>query len=105
MTFNTLWDIWQQGIQTNLITSLSNSEELKVRQIETINSLLNSKGLTNYSSISPSAASSISQKLDAIVFILGSINQAGRIFRINAQLINSKTEEPVKVFSDRWPVG
>jgi len=98
MTNDTLWDIWQQGIQTNLITSLSNSEELKVRQIETINSLLNSKGLTNYSSISPSAASSISQKLDAIVFILGSINQAGGIFRINAQLINSKTEESVKSF-------
>ena len=98
MTNDTLWDIWQQGIQTNLITSLSNSEELKVRQIETINNLLHSKGFTNYSSISPSAAGSISQKLDAIVFILGSINQAGGILRINAQLINSKTEEPVKSF-------
>lgn len=103
MTNDTLWDIWQQGIQTNLITSLSNSKELKVRQVETINSLLHSNGFTNYSSISPSVASSISQKLDAIVFILGSINQAGSILRINAQLINSKTEEPVKSFQIDGP--
>ena len=37
MTNDTIWNVWQDGIQDKLITSLSNSEELKVRQIESIN--------------------------------------------------------------------
>jgi tetratricopeptide (TPR) repeat protein len=98
MTNDTIWDVWQDGIQDNLITSLSNSGELKVRQSESINGLLLSKGLTNYASITPSIAGSISQKLDANVFISGSINQAGPVIRINAQLIDSRTEEVFKSF-------
>ncbi len=98
MTNDTTWNVWQSGIQNNLITSLSNIEELKVRQIESINTLLQSKGLTNYASITPSVASTISQKLDANVFIYGSINQAGSVIRVNAQLIDSKTEEVFKSF-------
>ena len=78
MTNDTIWNVWQDGIQNNLITSLSNSEELKVRQTESITSLLQSKGLTNYASITPSVASTISQKLDANVFIYGSIKQSGQ---------------------------
>jgi TolB-like protein len=77
MTNDTTWNVWQVGIQNNIITSFSNSEELKVRQIESITGLLQSKGLTNYASITPSVASTISQKLEASVFIYGSINQAG----------------------------
>jgi len=70
MTNDTTWNIWQDGIQFNLITSLSNySDELKVRQTESINNLIQSKGLTNYASITPSIASTISQKLNANVFI------------------------------------
>jgi tetratricopeptide (TPR) repeat protein len=98
MTNDTTWNVWQDGIQNNLITSLSNSEELKVRQIESISGLLQSKGLTNYASITPSIASKISQKLDANVFINGSINQSGPTIRVNAQLVNSKTEEIFKSF-------
>jgi len=48
LTNDTIWDVWQYGIQDNLITSLSNSGELKVRQTESITDLLQSKGLTNY---------------------------------------------------------
>jgi adenylate cyclase len=98
MTNDSTWDIWQDGIQNELITSLTNSEEIKVRQIETINRALQSKGLTNYASIIPSVASSISQKLDANVFVYGSIKQSGSTIRLNAQLINSKTGEPFKSF-------
>jgi tetratricopeptide (TPR) repeat protein len=98
MTNDTVWDVWQEGIQSNLITSLSNSGELKVRQTESITGLLNSRGLTNYASITPSVASKISQKLDANVFISGSINQVGSRIRVNAQLIDSKTEEVFKSF-------
>ncbi len=39
MTNDTIWNVWQDGIQDNLITSLSNSEELKVRQTESIKSV------------------------------------------------------------------
>jgi len=43
MTNDTLWNVWQDGIQDILITSLSNSEELKVRQMGSITGLLQSK--------------------------------------------------------------
>ncbi len=103
LTNDTIWDIWQDGIQDNLITSLSNSEELKVRQTESVAGLLRSKGYTNYASITPSVASTISQKLDASVFIFGSIKQSDPIIRINAQLIDSKTEDVFKSFQIDGP--
>jgi TolB-like protein/AraC-like DNA-binding protein len=103
MTNDTLWNIWQNGIQNNLITSLSNSEELKVRQIETVNGLLKAKGYTSYMSITPAVASSISQKLDAAVFVNGNINKAGNTIRVNAQLIDSGTEEPLRSFQIDGP--
>lgn len=97
MTNDTTWNIWQDGIQANLITSLSNySEDLIIRQAESVNSLIQSKGLTNYASITSSVASSISQKLDANIFIYGSINKADATIRLNAQFINSKTKEIIK---------
>jgi tetratricopeptide (TPR) repeat protein len=98
MTNDTTWNVWQDGIQANLISSLSSTEELKVRQTQTVNSLLQSKSLTNYASITPSIASNISKKLGANVFIYGSINQAGATIRINAQLTDSKTEDIIKSF-------
>ncbi len=98
MTNDTTWNIWQDGIQTNLITSLTNSEELKVRQVETINNILKGNNVTNYASLTPTVASNISKKLDAKFFIYGSINQAGTTIRINAQLIDTKTEEAIMSF-------
>lgn len=99
MTNDSTWNVWQDGIQVNLITSLSNNpEELKVRQTESINSILKSKGINNYASITPSVASTISQKLDAKVLIYGSINQSGSTIRLNAQLVDSKTENVLKSF-------
>jgi len=98
MTIDTTWNVWQDGIQNLLITSLSNSEELKVRQIESINGLLQSKSLTNYASITPSLASSISQQLEANIVICGSINKAGSTIRVITTLIDSKTQETFKSF-------
>jgi tetratricopeptide (TPR) repeat protein len=98
MTNDTIWNIWQDGIQDMLINSLSNSEELKVRQAKSINSLIESKGFINYASITPSLAGTISQKLDANVFLHGNIKQAGSTLRVYAQLIDSKTEEVYKSF-------
>ena len=98
MTNDTIWNVWQDGIQDNLITSLAFSDGLKVRQIKSINGLLKSKEFSNYASMTPAIASSISQKLDASILIYGSINQAGITIRINAQLIDRKTTESIKSF-------
>jgi tetratricopeptide (TPR) repeat protein len=103
MTNDPGWDVWQDGIQDILITSLSNSEELKVRQAESINSLIQGGGLANYASITPSLAGLISQKLDANVFVYGNVKQAGNILRVYAQLIDTKTEEVYKSFQIEAP--
>jgi AraC-like DNA-binding protein/tetratricopeptide (TPR) repeat protein len=99
MTDNKIWD----GIQINLISYLSNYTELKVRQIEAVSSLLESKGLKDYAIITPSVAGRISQKLDANIFINGIINEAGPVFRVNAQIVNSKTKEVFKSFQIEGP--
>ncbi len=98
MTNDSTLDVWQDGIQNEVITSLTNSEELKVRQVESVTNLIQSKGLTNYASITPSFASNISKKLDAHVFIYGSIKQSGNTVRLNAQLIESNRDEAFKSF-------
>jgi|WetSurSiteA1Bulk_404760.scaffolds.fasta_scaffold01464_4 tetratricopeptide (TPR) repeat protein len=99
MTNDTIWNVWQDGIQANLITSLSNNpEDLKVRQTESISSILQSKGLTNYVSITPSVASMVSRKLDADIYAYGNINQSGSIIRLNAKLVDSNTEDVLKSF-------
>jgi tetratricopeptide (TPR) repeat protein/TolB-like protein len=98
MTNDTTKNFWQEMIQDNLVASLSNSEELQIRQTESINTLLQNNNLTNYASITPSVAGRISQKLDASVFVHGSINQVGSIIRMNAKLIDSETEEVFKSF-------
>jgi len=98
MTNDTTWNIWQDGIQDILINNLTNSEELVVRQIESISDLIQSKGLNNYASITPSIASDISQKLKTNIFIYGSIKQVGTTIRLNAQLIDNKSGETYKSF-------
>jgi len=99
MTNDTIWNVWQDGIKDNLITFLSNfSEDLTVKQPESVNGMLQSSGLTNYASLTPSIAGTISRKLDASIFVSGGISQAGSTIRINAQLVNSKSEEAFKSF-------
>ena len=91
-------NFWEVMIQDNLITSLSNARELKIRQTESVLSLLDHADMTTYASLTPALARSISQKLDANVFVQGSINQVGNVTRLNARLIDSKTEEVFKSF-------
>jgi TolB-like protein len=99
MTNDTIWNVWQEIIQSNLITSLSNNpDELKIRQSESIIGLIQSKGLTNYVSLTPSVASTVSKKLDADIFIYGDIIKSGNVIRLSAQLIDTKTGEIIKPF-------
>ena len=98
MTNDTKLNVWQEGIQNELINNLTNAEELNVGPSESINGLLRSQGVTNYASVTPSVAGKISAKLGANVFICGSINQSGEVVRVNVQLTNSKTGEVMKSF-------
>ena len=98
MTNDTLWNIWQEGIQNELITNLSNSTELSVHQYQTMLNILQSTGHTNYASITPSIASDLSRKLQANTFIQGSIKSAGEKIRVNAHLIDAYTEEIYRTF-------
>ncbi|MBS0011741.1 MAG: hypothetical protein KFF49_10055, partial [Bacteroidales bacterium] len=98
VTSDTLKNFWQVLVQENLINRLTNSEELKVRQTESIYALLRDTDLKNYASLTPGIASNISKKLDAGVFIHGSISQVGTLVRLNAKLVDSETEEVFKSF-------
>jgi len=104
MTNDTIWNVWQEGIQKDLINSLSNNQEqLKVRQKETINGILQTRGLSQYSAISPNIAKTISQQLKSDIFIYGSIRAAGNTIRVDAQLIDTKTKEVLKSFEINGP--
>jgi tetratricopeptide (TPR) repeat protein len=98
LTNDTLWNVWEMGIQNELITQLSNSAELSVSQYQTIQSLLKTEEQSAKVSFAPSIASSLSRKLKANTFIQGSIKKSGNIYRVNAQLIDSETEEIYKTY-------
>ena len=98
MTNDSTLNIWQDGIQFNLVASLSNYPELRIMQPASTYNLIQSKGYVNYAQITPSVARKISQKLDANIFVYGNINQTGNKLRISAQLIDSKSDEIFKSF-------
>jgi len=98
MTNDTIWDIWQNGIQNEVIAFLSNYVELKLKQPESIDGLLKNEGITTYASITPSFARSISKKLGASTFIYGTIIQAGTNLRVTAKVIDTKTKEVYKSY-------
>ena len=103
MTNDTTWNTYQEGIQTNLISSLTNTGELFVRKKNNINALLNSNGMVDYASISPLVADKISSVLDADIYINGSLQHAGITLRLNAELIDTKTKEVLKSFEVNGP--
>jgi TolB-like protein len=100
MTNDTNLYFMQEGIQDILMNVLANysTERLIIRQTESISDLLQNKGIINYASITPAVASTISQKLDANLFIQGNLYNEGTTIRIDARLIDSKTEEVFKSF-------
>jgi AraC-like DNA-binding protein/tetratricopeptide (TPR) repeat protein len=103
MTHDTLWNKWQEGIQEYLISTFSNNKNLKIKNKESINALLQAGGYTYNSTLSPGIASRISQKLIAALFVSGSILRAGSVLKIDAQLTDSKTKEVVKSFMTEMP--
>ena len=98
LTIDTIYNIWQQGLQNLLITSLSNSEELSVRLAQPINDILGREIQISYASIEPSFATDIATKLKANTVIIGNIHKSGNQIRITANLMDSGTEEMYKSF-------
>jgi AraC-like DNA-binding protein/tetratricopeptide (TPR) repeat protein len=105
MTHDTLWNMWQEGIQEYLISTFSNNKELKIKNKESVNALLQAGGYTDNSGLSPGIASRISQKLIAGLFVSGSIQRAGSVLRIDAQLTDAKTKEVIKSFITEKPLN
>jgi tetratricopeptide (TPR) repeat protein/TolB-like protein len=98
MTNDTTWNVWQNGIQELLVTDLGNTQELAIRQTESVNRLIQGNGPADYASLTPSLAGKISKKINADVFIYGNVMQSESLIRVNAQLIDSKSEEVFKTF-------
>jgi AraC-like DNA-binding protein/TolB-like protein/Tfp pilus assembly protein PilF len=102
-TNDTIWNVWEEGIQESLISWLSNSKELRVTRKETIFKLLKTQSISEYASVTPDLAAKLSKKLDAEMFIYGSIIEAGTRIILNAQLINTKKREVLQSFEIKGP--
>jgi len=98
LTADTMYNVWQEGVQNLLINKLSNSPELSVRQSQTMFDILESTGQTKYASITPSIASDIATKLATNTFIVGNIMKAGDKVRISAQLRDATSEVVYKSY-------
>jgi TolB-like protein len=98
MTGDSIYSLWQEGLQNLLITSLSNSQELSVRQFETINSALAGKNNVDYAAFPPSLISKLAQELEANTVISGSLHKSGNRIRITANIMNAETEEIYKSY-------
>jgi tetratricopeptide (TPR) repeat protein len=96
LTSDSLYNTWQSGVQNLMISELSNSSELQVRQYMTMSTILGQKKNANQASLTPTQAKEVAMNLETRTFVLGKIMKAGEKIRISAQLLNSETEEIYK---------
>jgi tetratricopeptide (TPR) repeat protein len=98
MTGDTIFNIWQGGLQNLLITSLSNSEQLSVRQYETLFNVLGTQAGANYASLTPTIAGNAARKVEANTVIIGSMYKSGEHIRVTSNIMNPESEEIYKSF-------
>ena len=103
LTGDSLLNVWQGGFQNLLISALSNSEELQVRQYQTMSSILGQKKNMNRASVTPSLAREVALDLETKTYILGKILKAGNMIRLSAQLLNVETDEIYKTYQVDCP--
>ncbi len=96
LTGDTLLDTWQGGLQNLLITTLSNSEELTVRQYQSTNSAIGSR--ESYASFTPKLVREVATKLEIQTLIKGTFMKSGNEIRMDAQLIDAENDEIYKTF-------
>ncbi len=101
MTNDSIWDIWQEGIQTSLVNFLYNSYELVIREFP--NDLIQSGSQAGYASLTSSVVRNIAKKLDAELFITGNIIKTGETIRVNAQIFDTGKKEAIKSFERVGP--
>jgi len=95
---DSIYNTWQRGVQNLMISELSNSSELQVRQYMTMSSILSQKKNARQASLSPIQAREVALDLETRTFVQGKILKAGDKIRINAQLLNSESEEIYKTY-------
>ncbi len=98
MTGDSIYNLWQEGLQNLVITALSNSEELAVRQFETMNHLIKKDAGVNYASLTPSLINDMARKVEANTVISGNMHKSGTTFRLTANIMNADTEEIYKSY-------
>lgn len=98
LTGDSLYNTWQGGMQNLLISELSNSPELQVRQYLTMSTILGQKKNASQASLSPGHARELALNLETSTYVQGKIMKAGEQIRINAQLINSESEEIYRTY-------
>jgi AraC-like DNA-binding protein/Tfp pilus assembly protein PilF/TolB-like protein len=103
MTKDSTLNIWQEGIQTSFISFLTNSEELTIKT--SVNEYIQSKGLTDYASLTPTIENLIAKKINARLFISGSIINSGSKIIINAQIFDSNKKEAIRSFEKEGNPG
>lgn len=99
MTDDFRWNTKQVGIQDIFINNLSaSSDELVILHPESVKFLFQNYELSNYASITPSAARKISKKLNTDFFIYGTINQADSFLQLFAQIMEPGTGNVISSF-------
>ena len=97
LTRDTMLNAWQGGLQDLLITGLSNSEELAVRQYQSTNSVVNSRQ-ENYAGLTPKLFREVASQLECQTLISGSFLKAGDKVRMDAKLLDAESSEIYKTF-------
>jgi tetratricopeptide (TPR) repeat protein len=87
-------------IQANLISFLSDyPKDLRVHEEESIKGVLEGNGVTNYASIKPSLGLLTARKLNADVYISGTVIRLSNNIRFLANMTDTKTKEIIKSFT------
>lgn len=97
-TGDTTYNVWQSGLQNLLITTLSNSEELSVRNYKAVSNVLESSKNVTIASLGPALKKDFADKLEARTLITGDLLKAGNKIRANARLVDAETEEIYKTY-------
>ncbi len=105
MTADETLNIWQDAIQMNLINDLTNRGGLIVRQQETMNGILQPQGKLEYGPLTTGSAALISEKLNAEIFVYGSIQKSTSQIRLNANLVETTTRNVLASIEITGPPG
>lgn len=97
-TGDTTFNVWQSGFQNLLITTLSNSEEMSVRNYKAVKNVLDSRKDVSVASLTPSLKRDLAGKLETRTLITGNLLKAGNKLRANAQLVDAETDEIYKTY-------